>query len=155
MAAVLPASIDPGGEMPARKIPFLTSRAFPLRLAALAGLAFAILSCSETPIEPEVPTAGDLTPAAGGAGRYVPGRVLVRFRTGADEMAIATAQGAAVQGTVAHGIRLLRVQPGREMAVARSLARRGDVEFAEPDWLRTVDDPTCPGCVLPGDPLFG
>ncbi|HET7693685.1 MAG TPA: S8 family serine peptidase [Gemmatimonadota bacterium] len=143
--------------MPAREISIQTSRSrsFALRLTALAGLAFAILSCSETPIEPEVPTAGDWTPAAGGAGRYVPGRVLARFRTGANEVAIATAQGAAVQGTVAHRIRLLQVHPGREVAVARSLARRGDVEFAEPDWLRTVDDPTCPGCVLPGDPLFG
>ncbi|HET6637274.1 MAG TPA: hypothetical protein VFH82_00630, partial [Gemmatimonadota bacterium] len=143
--------------MPARNVSFRHFRfcESAVRLTAVAAVAFGMLSCSETPTEPELSPSGDITPSAGGAHRFVPGRVLVRFRTGADEQAITRAQGAAIQATVAQRIRLLRVAPGREMAIARSLARRGDVEFAEPDWLRTLDDPTCPGCVLPGDPLFG
>ena len=143
--------------MPTRNVPSRNSRfrPAPLRLMAFSVVAFGIVSCSETPTEPQPSPSGELTQAAGGAGRYVPGRVLVRFRAGADEAALARAQGASLEGTVAQRIRLLRVKPGREMAVARAMDRRPDVEFAEPDWLRTLDDPTCPGCVLPGDPLFG
>ncbi|HJU87206.1 MAG TPA: S8 family serine peptidase, partial [Gemmatimonadota bacterium] len=143
--------------MPARSIPFRNPRlrARALRPTVVAVLACGILSCSEAPTEPESSAPGALVPSAGGARRFVPGRVLVRFRTGADEVALARAQGAVVQETVVQRIRLLRVAPGRELAVARSLSRRRDVEFAEPDWLRSLDDPTCPGCVLPSDPLFG
>ncbi|HJR54448.1 MAG TPA: S8 family serine peptidase [Gemmatimonadota bacterium] len=143
--------------MSIRNIPFRHSRfpSFAARLTVLVASGFVLAACSEEiPTEPETAPSGQLQPAAAG-GRYVPGRVLVRFRAGADEVALARAQGAVVQGTVAERIRLLRVNPGREMAVARSLGRRADVEFAEPDWLRTLDDPTCPGCALPGDPLFG
>ena len=143
--------------MPARNTSFRTIRfhSSALRLSALAGLSFAILSCSETPTEPEVSPSAGLAPSAGDARRFVPGRVLVRVRTGADESSVAHAHGGALRGTLAQRIRLLEVKPGREVAVARSLARRADVEFAEPDWLRTLDDPTCPGCALPNDPLFG
>jgi serine protease len=130
-----------------------------LRLARLTLVASAVLwSCSESPVEPGLeagaggPAAG-LAPAAGG--RFVPGRVLVRFRSGANELAIAGTQGAVLRATVAHRVRLLEVPRGNELAVARALGRRADVEFAEPDWLRTLDDPTCPGCALPSDPLFG
>jgi PKD repeat protein len=125
-----------------------------IRMLALVGAACVLWGCSDTPVEPDPTPTGSLAPAFA-AGRYVPGRVLVRFRTGANEVALAQAAGGAVEGTVAHRVRLLRVAPGREMAVARALSQRPDVEFAEPDWLRTVDDPTCPGCALPGDPLFG
>lgn len=123
-------------------------------LFALFACAVAALGCSDTPVEPEPTPSASLARAFAG-GRYVPGRVLVRFRSGADEVALTRAAGGAVEGTVAHRVRLLRVAPGREMAIARALSHRPDVEFAEPDWLRTVDDPTCPGCALPGDPLFG
>jgi PKD repeat protein len=127
------------------------------RPCVLALFAAVIVSwaCSEAPTEPEVPAKGSLTTAVKSPGRYVPGRVLVRFRAGANEQAVASAQGAAVEGTVTDRVRMLRVEPGREIAAARALSRRSDVEFAEPDWLRTLDDPTCPGCALPGDPLFG
>jgi PKD repeat protein len=125
------------------------------RLGMIALLAIGIGACSETPTEPEPSPAAGLTPSANGGDRFVPGRVLVRFRPGANELAVAGAQGAVMRATVAHRVRLLEVSRGRELAVATALARRGDVEFAEPDWLRTLDDPTCPGCPLPGDPLFG
>lgn len=136
-------SAHPGFRFPAR---------CPLALVALAAL---LGGCSsETPTEPTPSGTGALAPA-GMQGRYVPGRVLVRFRPGASEGAIAGTQGASVRRTVAHRVRLLDVPAGRELAIARALARRSDVEFAEPDWLRTLDDPTCPGCALPNDPLFG
>ncbi|HYO48056.1 MAG TPA: S8 family serine peptidase [Gemmatimonadota bacterium] len=138
--------------MPAR---YPNSRIHRLCVLALVASAIGTWACSEPPTEPENQAAGPLAPASNPASRYVPGRVLVRFRTGADEHALARAEGATVQGTVVHRVRMLRVAPGREMAVARALSRRPDVEFAEPDWLRTLDDPTCPGCALPADPLFG
>ena len=135
-------SAHPGFRSPARG---------PLALIALGAL---LGGCSsEAPTEP--PSASRALAPAGTHGRYVPGRVLVRFRPGASEGAIAATQGASLRGSIGHRIRLLDVPGGRELAVARALARRPDVEFAEPDWLRTLDDPTCPGCTLPNDPLFG
>ena len=127
------------------------------RLALVASVCLS--ACSETPVEPR-PEASPVpgrapSLAASPSGRFVPGRVLVRFRAGADEPRAAATQGAAIRATVAPRVRLLDVPRGRELATARALARRSDVEFAEPDWLRTLDDPTCPGCALPGDPLFG
>ncbi len=44
---------------------------------------------------------------------------------------------------------------GREVAVAAALSRNPNVEFAEPDRIRTTGDPTCPSCALPSDGLFG
>lgn len=122
--------------------------------AALAGAAL-VGACSDAPTEPDISASASLTPAASVPGRFVPGRVLVRFGVGVDEAAVAGTQGAVVRATVTQRVRLLHVPPGRELAIARALARRSDVEFAEPDWLRTLDDPTCPGCALPADPLFG
>ena len=136
--------------MPAR-IEFRPAR---LCRTAIAACAIALVACSESPVEP-LESGGPPSLSSSRPGRYVPGRVLVRFRTGADEAALARAQGAELEKTVALRVRILRVAPGREVAVARALSRRPDVEFAEPDWLRTVDDPTCPGCTLPNDPLFG
>ena len=106
------------------------------RLARLALVASACLSsCSDSPVEPrlEAPASGSTTslaPASGG--RFVPGRVLVRFRSGVNELAVAGAQGAILRATVAHRVRLLEVPRGSELAIARTLGRRADVEFAEP-----------------------
>lgn len=131
------------------------SRFHRVRLLALVASALGTWACSDTPTEPQIPATSSLAPASSASGRFVPGRVLVRFRSGANEVVAAGSQGAIIRATVAHRVRLLQVSPGREIAVARALAHRPDVEFAEPDWLRTLDDPTCPGCALPPDPLFG
>ncbi|CAN5797236.1 hypothetical protein BH20GEM1_BH20GEM1_14060 [soil metagenome] len=77
--------------MPASRSHSRARRFYSLALVAVACLP---LACSETPVEPPAP-ASSLAPASA-PGRYVPGRVLVRFRTGADETALARAAGAAV-----------------------------------------------------------
>ena len=116
--------------MPARRP---DSRTPILRLVPLTLVASAFLSgCSDSPVEPRLeagaggPAAGPLTSATGG--RFVPGRVLVRFRSGANELAAAGAQGAILRATVAHRVRLLEVPVGNELAIARALGRRADVE---------------------------
>src|SRR5512134_708452 len=98
------------------------------RLDRLALVASACLSsCSDSPVEPrlEVPVSGStagLKPASGG--RFVPGRVLVRFRSGTNELAVAGAQGAILRATVAHRVRLLEVPRGNELPIVRALSRR-------------------------------
>ncbi|MFN2433166.1 MAG: S8 family serine peptidase [Gemmatimonadota bacterium] len=87
---------------------------------------------------------------------YAPGRVLARFRPGARAASIAAAHGATVQREVVLEIQMLRVPLGQEVAVARALARNPNVEFAEPDYLRTFGDPCdAGGCGAPSDPFFG
>jgi PKD repeat protein len=123
------------------------------RFPPLLPLVLLAAACvGEPPTHPAAP-ARALTTAR--AGRYVPGRLLVRFRPGADRATIASTQGAALGPTVALGIQQLSVPIGRELVVAARLRARGGVEFAEPDWLRTLDDPLCPTCTLPDDAFFG
>jgi PKD repeat protein len=135
-------------------VPHRVSFLHRLVLAAVAlALGLAVSTCArEHPTEP-LPSAPALTPA--GSHRYVPGRLLVQFRQGVDPASVARVHGAAVRRRFAFGAHLLEVEPGRELAVAARLRARRDVVFAEPDWLRTLDDPSCSGCALPSDGLFG
>jgi PKD repeat protein len=125
-----------------------------LPLALFAPLCLA-LACERAPSSPAAPEAArSISPA--GATPLASGRVLVRYRSGADPAAVARAHGLASAGRpLALGIRVVDVPAGRERAVAAALARDRGVEFAEPDRLRTFEDPTCPGCTLPDDALFG
>jgi hypothetical protein len=87
---------------------------------------------------------------------YVPGRVLVRFRQDATANDLILGQGATVQRRLGLGIRLLSVAAGREQAVAEALRRSPVVEFAEPDFFYTVDEPCGTGtCEVPTDGFFG
>ncbi|HKY76464.1 MAG TPA: S8 family serine peptidase, partial [Acidimicrobiia bacterium] len=114
-------------------------------------------ACSDEP----VPTAPDERsvvqgPSGGAAaGRYVPGRVLVRFKPGARGLSVAASHGAVVGARILDDVYLLGVERGRELSTVESLRKSPDVVFAEPDWLRTFDDPLCTDCSIPGDTYFG
>lgn len=120
-----------------------------LSLAALGALALS--ACSEQP----GPAEPDLTPALAqsrAADPYVPGRVLARFQPGAAASSIAASQGATIQREVTLGIMMLEVAVGAELRVAQALARNPNVEFAEPDFIRTFGNPS----VMPvNDPFIG
>ncbi len=124
--------------------------------ALVAGL-IALIACSndsptapgEQPVRP--PTAV-LQPAGGDV--YVPGHVLVEFKAGANEVAIANSQGAAMGRRYLGKIRLLHVTNGDEMRIVGVLRNRSDVVFAEPDYIRTIDI-GCPLCSAPSDAHFG
>lgn len=125
-------------------------------MSRFATLAVVVLvACSGRAQAPTGPSRGAPAPALAPASGLVPGRVLARFRPGADAAAVAALHGARPEGPLALGIRVLRVPVGSERSVAAALAADPAVELAAPDWLRTLDDPTCPGCALPGDSLFG
>ncbi len=125
---------------------------------ALTWLALSsAVACSHEP--PTAATAGHPSGAAiagsSSRGRFVPGRVLVEFRVGADEGAVASVNQVTLGRRVMNRLRLVSVTPGHERAMANKLAKDPRVAFAEPDWIRTLDDPQCTGCALPGDQLFG
>jgi Subtilase family len=84
----------------------------------------------------------------GEAPAFVPGRVLVRFGGAVGERS-RRAAAAAIGGRVVAGngpARMVRLPSGADVAAsARRLAARPEVAFAEPDWLRRVDD--CPPSV--------
>ncbi|HUP20382.1 MAG TPA: S8 family serine peptidase [Gemmatimonadota bacterium] len=123
-----------------------------LAYIAALGLAF---GCERAPTSPSAPEE-TRSIAPSGAAEVATGRVLVRYRSGVDPTAVAAAHGLADAGRpLALGIRVVDVPAGRERTVAAALARDPRVEFAEPDRLRTFEDPTCPGCTLPDDGLFG
>jgi thermitase len=100
-----------------------------------------------------VPSAA-LSPAAGES--FVPARVVARFRPGAPIAQLVAAQNAAVHRELALGTKLLSVPAGRELQVAAALGRNPHVEFAEPDWIRTLGIPCATGdCTPPTDTYFG
>ncbi len=124
--------------------------------ALVAGL-IALIACSEdSPTAPSDqtvrPPAAVLRASSGDA--YVAGRVLVEFKPGANETAIANSQGAAMGRRYLRKIRMLHVTNGQEMRIVQALRRRADVVFAEPDYIRTIDI-GCPSCSVPTDALFG
>ncbi|MGH7543813.1 MAG: PKD domain-containing protein [Gemmatimonadota bacterium] len=129
-----------------------------VRRSALFLLAtLGVVTCSDEPV-PTAPEKGGVVqgPAGGVAtGRFVPGRVLVRFKPGARGLSVAASHGAVVGARILNDVYLLGVERGRELSTVESLRKSPDVVFAEPDWLRTFDDPLCTGCTLPGDTYFG
>lgn len=93
------------------------------------------------------------------AGVQVPpfrsGHLLARFLPGADEEGIARGSGAEVARDLGLGIRLLAVAPNSEFAVLQALRNNPNVEFADPDWIRTFDVEVCELCALTGDQYMG
>ena len=73
---------------------------------------------------------------------FAPGRVLVKFRSGASvagKAAVHRALGArAVRVIPGIDVEVVSVSPGAERAKARAYARRGVVEYAEPDYVATA-----------------
>ena len=84
--------------------------------------------------------------AAARSDEFVPGRVLVGFEAGAGAggRQAAAAAAAAVDGRMVAGngrTRLVELDQSADVrAAARRLASRPGVAFAEPDWIRRVDD---------------
>ncbi|MFW6202261.1 MAG: S8 family serine peptidase [Gemmatimonadota bacterium] len=126
--------------------------ALPLMLAVVAA---ACQDGAEPPTGPDEPVAlrSGGGPGAGQQGdAYVPGRVLARFAPGADASALASGHGAGVDRSVTLGVLMLSVPAGAEERIARALSSNPQVEFAEPDYIRTFGDPTA---VTVDDPFFG
>lgn len=130
------------------------------RLTAIAAGALVLAGCQDTreplaPVAaPEFSAAQAATPTAS---EYVAGQILVRFKPGADRAGVAAAHGASVQRELnLPGIFVLKVAPGRELAAASALSRNPNVEFAEPDYIRTHGVICGTGtCEPPTDKYFG
>ena len=118
--------------------------------------AGALGACSDAPMDPgqDMPAAeappADLSFAP--ADPYVPGRVLVRFKPGANAQGIIQGAGAEFARDMVLGIKILKVPEGAELRVVQALSKNPNVEFAEPDFVRTFGDPA----VMPvNDPFVG
>jgi subtilisin family serine protease len=130
------------------------------RLSVIAASALVLAGCQDAgePLAPEaVPALSVGQAGAPVASEYVSGQILVRFRPGANRAQVAAANGASVQRELnLPGIFVLNVAPGRELAVASALARNPNVEFAEPDYVRTHGVICGTGiCEPPTDTYFG
>lgn len=84
---------------------------------------------------------------------YVPGRLLVKFRSNvsaAQAQSIINASGARVVGQIPRiGVRVLQLPPNANVvAAARALRQRAEVQFAEPDLIRSLAQ------VAPNDPQY-
>jgi len=114
-----------------------------LVLAVVA--AGALGACSDAPMDPgqDMPAAeappADLSFAP--ADPYVPGRVLVRFKPGANAQGIIQGAGAEFARDMVLGIKILKVPEGAELRVVQALSKNPNVEFAEPDLIRTFGEP--------------
>ena len=110
------------------------------RTPALGVLALtALAACSDVVAGPESPAV--IAPAANEqAERVAPGQVLVKFRDGVNSAVRASAHGATVSGAgYKNAFEILSVEVGAEHAVAAELAKDPNVEWAEPNYIRTVD----------------
>lgn len=128
------------------------------RIALFAAVALAVTACHDAG-EPFGPTDADLTSAAispqAGAD-FVPGRLLVRFKAGANAAQIAAAHGVSIERESVLRIQLLKVPEGQEWVLLNALSRNPNVEFVEPDYLYTFGEPCPTGtCIVPNDPFFG
>src|SRR5688500_15218646 len=106
-----------------------------LPLVAVGLLALAACSDMDT-TAPSAGTGPALSQVAA-SDDYVPGRILARFTPGANAAAVAARHGATVQGEVVFRIMMLQVPVGAELRVAAALSNNPNVEFAEPDFIRT------------------
>lgn len=140
-----------------REGPTQYARAAALGVAAMAALTLAACADMPTAATPGTPDQEGLsiTRTVSGEG-YVAGRVLVKFDGDAAAGAIveraAGEVGAPVREMVEADpvlrLNLVRVERGREMDLIRALREQPGVEYAEPDWVRTLT-------ALPNDAFFG
>jgi subtilisin family serine protease len=107
--------------------------------ATLAALAFA--ACTDAPLQPDAAaTAPTLARAAQAPERVAPGEVLLQLKAGATLDDVLRPHGASKKADGYKGAFLVaRTQVGNERALAALLARDPRVEFAEPNYIRTVD----------------
>ena len=114
--------------------------------AGLTALAVASLAaCSDSALTPgstlEASDAPVFTANVSGPEQVMPGEMIVKLKNGADEDAVAKAHGLALGQ---HGYRnafvVMRGNAGAEHANANSLKSDSRVEYAEPNYLRQVDE---------------
>ncbi|HEU4557486.1 MAG TPA: S8 family serine peptidase [Longimicrobium sp.] len=111
------------------------------RTPALGVFALAALAaCSDMPGGPETQALTPKTINSEQAERVAPGQVLVKFRDGVNSAVRASAHGARISGVgYKNAFEILSVEVGQEYAVAAELAKDPNVEWAEPNYIRTVD----------------
>jgi len=89
--------------------------------------------------------------ASGQANNFVPGRVLVRPSSGADETVVQgllSDVGAREIGRIAQiGVRIMQVPENAEARVIAALSRNPNFEFAEPDYIANI-------ILTPNDPYY-
>jgi subtilisin family serine protease len=119
------------------------SRFFKTGLAALA--AASAVACSDSAVSPgdmRAPGSVALARAVGQGGeeRVVEGEILVKFKTGIDETSKARGRGLGVlRKGIDDAFVVLKGNKGSEHANANSLKNDPDVEWAEPNYIRTID----------------
>ncbi|HEU0078841.1 MAG TPA: S8 family serine peptidase [Longimicrobiaceae bacterium] len=129
------------------------------RLAIIAASALVLAGCQDSS---DVLAPGATTPEAGpafstaGNGEYVPGQILVKFTSRANAASVASAHGGSLRNEILDRIFVMSVPAGRELNVISALSHNPNVEFAEPDYIRTYGLPCSLGdCVAPLDTYFG
>ena len=132
------------------------SRAFRKALSAAscaAAVTLALASCSD-PISTAAPEAPEGPALSQGAAQdndaVVPGEVLVSFKSGVDAGAKLRANGL-LRKAVGYGdaFSIVGVNAGQERAIAAVLKNDPDVEWAEPNYIRTVDAIDSPAVGVP------
>jgi serine protease len=109
-------------------------------LAALALLAACNSESATLTSDSDQPEAVLAAPMAIRSEEVWPGRILVKLTAGADLAAVARGRGLQV-AEERRGFAILHgAAPGNEHRLARELAADARVEWAEPDFLRQIDD---------------
>ncbi|HEX8905510.1 MAG TPA: S8 family serine peptidase, partial [Longimicrobiaceae bacterium] len=98
-------------------------------LAALAACSDGVSNPSTQAVVPQAVTSR--------TDRVVPGQVLVKYRDGAN---VPSSVRASIVGSgYKHAFEIVSVEPGQEYAKAAELSQDPNVEYAEPNYIRTVD----------------
>ena len=107
--------------------------------ATLAALAFA--ACTDAPVQPDAAgPAPNVARAAQAPERVAPGEVILQLKAGATLDDVLRPHGASKKADGYQGrFVVARTTVGNERALAALLARDARVEFAEPNYIRTVD----------------
>lgn len=113
----------------------------PLRAVSAALVAVSFAACTDAPVQPgAASSAPTVARAAQGAERVAPGEVLLQLKPGATLDAVLRPHGAAKKGDGYQGrFVIASTRVGNERALAATLARDPRVEFAEPNYIRTVE----------------
>jgi serine protease len=113
----------------------------PLRAVSAALVAASFAACTDAPVQPDAASsAPTVARAAQGTERVAPGEVLIQLKPGATVDAVLRPHGAAKKGEGYQGRFLIAsTKVGNERALAATLARDPRVEFAEPNYIRTVE----------------
>ncbi len=128
------------------------------RLAIIAASALVLAGCQDSSDVLAPTTAPEAAPAfsAAGSGEYVSGQILVKFRSGANAASVASANGGSLKAEILDRLFVMNVPAGRELNLVAALSHNPNVEFAEPDYIRTYGLPCSLGdCVAPLDTYFG